>query len=1155
MIASTALDSVTVPLSGINLVEAAAGTGKTYNIQNLVARLILERQLKIDEIVILSFTNEAAAELSRRCRQILDDILSLLEDVPVAKPEQALAVIEHDRQIAPERDDRERCCLVRNALRDFDLSNISTINGFCQKLLSNYAFESNQTFNARLETDYSRLLMEILEDWMRNKLYAGGDDNKLVSALVSSYDIKKLESHILDFNLTIPECQPDLFVDELEKLIRMHEEFNEFESFRDEVFRKNSAVVTHRKRFAEALEKKDYETILELVSVFTPEKLEKSIPKTHQGTVGSSFQESEFFVQCRKIDGLRDTAVGALKCEAIRFARERFAELQRKGNFMTFADQIRLVDEALQKSSGLKAVLQKKFKAGIIDEFQDTDVMQYRIFSNLFCDPDSCVFLVGDPRQAIYSFRGGDINAYLLAKQEISETGKIYHLSVNYRSSVNMVAAVNAIFANRDKPFGNIDIDFPELEARSPEKAPELLENGHSAPHAFIRNILSSGNATHLLFGCAKRIFDLISPESTETMPDGRPIVPGDIAVLLRSNAECVQMQNILEMYNIPAVCLKCGNVYGDIEAYSLYQVLRGVLEPSNHKKVSAALATFLCNVPLAELDMSVAKNAVKISGYMEHFRKMSSLWYQQGFPAMFEYFLKAFNVRENLASRSDGERRLTNLYQLSELLHAKAASSQMPPMVLTDNFGDLIARSDDPLYKNDEHEELMSSGDSSVRIMTIHAAKGLQFPVVLLPGVQKLTRPQGWEFKDVFFNGSSRELNIFKNPVYKERESKDICEEKIRLIYVALTRAEYRCETFESMTMAESVWSDLLAPVLENLHSKTLELPQSGTRRTGMAWDLVPDVPEIPDVSLQWQLTSYSALTRNIAYSGNSGSGNSPVDHDENGESSGKSKKSDGDNKNDFSPFALSGGAGFGTTLHEIFERIDFAGEKALFENAAVTLLRRSGNQELCRQQKYPAAVANWLYGIFHTALPDGYGNTFTLSEIPEKDRLVELEFYCNMTGFDLNDLRSAVDGYMTAEFGPVDWRSGWERVFPGGIFNGFIDLVFRRGGKYYIVDWKSNSLSGDPKNFQPGNLPEAMKHSFYFLQYLFYLVALVRHLRHFNNGVFGEFEYENMIGGVYYLFVRGISPQHPGRGVFQTRPSWQVIQKLEELTCVKMM
>ena len=203
---------------------------------------------------------------------------------------------------------------------------------------------------------------------------------------------------------------------------------------------------------------------------------------------------------------------------------------------------------------------------------------------------------------------------------------------------------------------------------------------------------------------------------------------------------------------------------------------------------------------------------------------------------------------------------------------------------------------------------------------------------------------------------------------------------------------------------------------------------------------------------------------------------------------------------------------------------------------------------------EAFTSAYGEWLYGIFHTPLEDWQGGSFTLSGIASADKLMEMEFCCSLNKFSTADISSVLDEYITAEFGRVNYPEDWEKLFPGGILNGFIDMVFRRDGRYYIVDWKTNSLDNKAGNFKPEKLSLAMVHSIYFLQYLLYLVALVRHLRRFNHGVFGDAEYENMIGGVYYLFVRGMSPEVPGRGIFRSRPPWKTIRDLEELLCPEM-
>ena len=204
------LDSVTVPLEGMNLVEAAAGTGKTYNIQNLVVRMLLEKGLKISQIAVLSFSNEAAAELMNRIRRVLERVLAVLEKRTGDDLEQAEALVARDRNCRPQVDDKARIAAVKEALQDVDIANISTINGFCQKLLHRFAFESGTTFSSQVDSKPQPRVKVILDDWMRSKLYAG-EMSSLYAALIDPKEIYRLQRHVLDLDLENPEIDSTAF--------------------------------------------------------------------------------------------------------------------------------------------------------------------------------------------------------------------------------------------------------------------------------------------------------------------------------------------------------------------------------------------------------------------------------------------------------------------------------------------------------------------------------------------------------------------------------------------------------------------------------------------------------------------------------------------------------------------------------------------------------------------------------------------------------------------------------------------------------------------------------------------------------------------------------------------------------------------------------
>ncbi len=1149
-------ESIKVPLTGMNLVEAAAGTGKTYNIQNLIVRLLWEQSLDISQIAVLSYTNEAASELSERIRRVFDRVLAVMEGRSIAKKDearQAEDLVRHDRVLRPGIEDKERIEAIKRALRDFDSANISTINGFCQRLLQRFAFESGTTFSARLETAPAPLIRAIFDDWMRSKLYRG-ENGLLYKGLINPAEIYRLGAFVQDFNLKNPEYDSSEFFSAAAVLRSMFPPTESLSLCSTEYFKKSSKVVDRKEQFLRAIEADDFGTIFKLIEeVYNPEFIKYSAKDDAKTVVTVRVDIDPFFQICGKIAENMKAAAAALKREALAYASAKFAELAERGNFMTYADQIHIVDKALQSSESFKMSLRKKLKAGIIDEFQDTDPAQYRIFKALFDVEGSCAFMVGDPRQAIYRFRGGDINAYLAVKDELRKRGNIYRLGVNYRSSVKMVEAVNRIFAVHPDPFCHPDITFPNLASRPAAKAPELLENGKPAEEAMLRyKILREFDSWADV--CARRIAFILSDKSNLAKPPKKedeepsPIVPGDIIVLLSKNSKCMELRRELEEYNIPAVCLKSGNVYAGIEAAELYAVLDAVVDSGDRRKFHTALASGLCNVPLSMLECD-SESYDGLDHYRKIFFELFSLWQKKGFAAMFETLLKKFKIRENLAVQAEAERRLTNLSQLGELLLQLSVSENLSPERLISQFGSLIAASSDS--KEEEHEELMSADGSCVRIMTIHTSKGLQAPIVIIPEVQQFDMSKK-KLNGFCSENGGRVLNLSGDALKNQTEKDELEAEMRRLIYVAVTRAEYRCEIFEEQLPSiiekkprpKTVWHDLLSFSSLPFRESCDGLSEDYYIRPPL--DLKDSVPYVEKIDPSWQVISYSALTSNV----NSDLEQTVQDHDEDSFDDLKDKI----NLKVFSPYTISGGTGFGNIMHSYLETADFTSRLDDCRKAAAQLVEQIKIPDIENIDDFTTAYGKWIHGIFNAPIADCQGGTFRLADIPECDRLMELEFCCSMDEFSTGRISEVIEEYTRAEFGQIKYPDNWAKSIPGGILNGFIDMVFRRNGKYYIVDWKTNRLGYRPEDYAPEKLGAAMVHSMYFVQYLLYIVALVRHLRRYCGGVFGEAEYEKMIGGVYYFFIRGMAQSAPGRGVFRSRPSWKTVCELEEMLCLKM-
>ncbi|MBO5667570.1 MAG: PD-(D/E)XK nuclease family protein, partial [Lentisphaeria bacterium] len=446
---------------------------------------------------------------------------------------------------------------------------------------------------------------------------------------------------------------------------------------------------------------------------------------------------------------------------------------------------------------------------------------------------------------------------------------------------------------------------------------------------------------------------------------------------------------------------------------------------------------------------------------------------------------------------------------------------------------------------------ELMSSDGSSVRIMTVHASKGLQAPIVIIPGVQQFKLDEG-KLNGFCSENGVRVLNLDADHEKNQIEKAELKAEMRRLIYVAVTRAEYRCEIFEENVISnenkkissDTEWHKLFE------HSD-LPLQDSCENLSGRHYDrsqliLKESIPQAAKVDPAWQVISYSALTSNM----NSDLEQTVQDHDEDTFDDPKDKI----NLKVFSPYTISGGTGFGNIMHSYLETADFNSSMEDCCKAAEKLTEQIKIPDIENIDDYTMAYGKWLHGIFNTTIADWQGGSFRLAEIPECDRLMELEFCCSLDEFSTGRISEIIEEYTSAEFGQIKYPDNWAKSLPGGILNGFIDMVFRRNGKYYIVDWKTNRLGYRAEDYAPEKLGAAMVHSMYFVQYLLYIVALVRHLRRYCGGVFGKAEYEQLIGGVYYFFIRGMSPSAPGRGVFRSRPSWETVCELEEMLCLKM-
>jgi exodeoxyribonuclease V beta subunit len=1195
---------MTAPLIGTMLIDASAGTGKTYTIAALVVRLLVERGLELKDILVVTFTEAAAEDLRGRIRQGIRKAAlafesgrgedEFLQGLLAAWP-------EHDRAAA-------RLNLV---LRNFDEAAVFTIHGFCQRVLAEHSLETGVLFDSELVTDLRELLRRIVEDYFRTSFYQESElvvgyclkffsPENMRGRLGNLYDREdievrpQLDGAVLRQGLAAAECDyRAAFARVAQFWPRRRESVREFllesEGLNRKKYKKESlpgwlaAMETLLGRAEPPIE------LFEKFGKFTTEGLLDGLKKGHDAP------DEPFFARC---DELLEShrrfadllARYALLLESGLFGYVRRGLMLRKAEegVHSFDDLLTRLCLALRGPGGpaLAATLRQQYRAALIDEFQDTDPVQYEIFTSVFNHPDSLLYLIGDPKQAIYSFRGADIFAYIRAVRDIGER---FTLIDNWRSVPGLITAVNTIFAAAAQPFVFPEILFaPACPAEKPHTP--LLLAGVEEPPFLIRTVrraagevgakpLSKEAAGRLiLLDLAAEISRLLELGRQDCARLGeRPLAAGDIAVLVRTNRQARQVQEALAEAGIASVLNSSESLFASREAVEVGILLRAVSECASSRRLRAALATRLLAVPVRELDLF--REEVSLDGWYERFRLYHDLWEAGGFVRMFGEFLDREGVRERLLARPGGERALTNVLHLQEVLHTAAAGQKLGMTGLLKYLHDLIAAAADS--PAEELQLRLASDAELVQIITIHKAKGLQYPVVFCPfsweGSQVLGRETragaGPLCRYLFHEQTGTDYRLVLDlgseqlAVSREQALREELAENLRLLYVALTRAINRCYLF---------WGPFASA---GTSAAAYLLHGAGTAEEGglSSWatdrlaglDDVAIIADLNELSRQsggsvrlevmgetsvfpafredagaaplnrrvfrgqcrddWRIESFSSLHHFREAAAVPRPAGLAVARD--GE-----KVQTGDYFSDLANFPA--GPGPGTFLHGLLEELDFSGagpERAVFLREK---LRVAGFDA-----RWAPLLAAMLDDLLHTPLTPEEP-ALTLAGVGGGERISELEFYFPLAVADPGRLASLLSAGVAGPGGRhLSGLVGQRSDGLQGMMKGYIDLVFRFGERFYLLDWKSNYLGPALEDYAVGRLPEVMVREGYCLQYLIYSVALHRYLGQRLPG----YSYDAHFGGVFYLFLRGVNRRAGwDSGIFRNRPDRQLIEKL---------
>jgi exodeoxyribonuclease V beta subunit len=828
--------------------------------------------------------------------------------------------------------------------------------------------------------------------------------------------------------------------------------------------------------------------------------------------------------------------VVSVQSEFCQWAREELPRRKADRGVQSFDDLLTRLDEALRGEEGgeLRKSLRQRFAVALVDEFQDTDSVQYSIFSQIYDDGESSVFFIGDPKQAIYGFRGADVFTYLKA----AKVANRYTLHENWRSEAKLVDGVSAIFDQRDHAFVIEGIDFPSVAASGKTDSEALTIRGQrDQPLRFW--IASTNNRSRVGDAVAAEIASLLAGE---TKIGARKIEPRDIAVLVNTNAQPSGIQKALADYQIPSVVYSAASVLKSPEAAELLRILLAVAQPTHEKIARAALATEAFGLGASALE-KLSSDEAEWEGTLNRFADYHVLWRDQGFVQMMRALLLGQKVRSRLLAWRDGDRRLTNLLHLIDLLHTASVENRFGIDALIKWLARQISGAGEG---REDYELRLESDEDAVRIVTVHKSKGLEYGVTFCPFLRKEPWSRGKEFRKYH---EDDELVLDLEELHREIQKREELAEMVRQLYVGLTRARHRSylvwlgtsrksKSALSWLFSEKVSAD--AFLQENGESDTsAKVRAAFAGSDAIAVEDLPDRdgdifarpsaierPVAPrvfggDIDRSWRIASFSSLI-----GGRLEEPDAP-DYD--------AVKSDvAIAEEPALPakgiHAFPGGMRAGTCLHLILEELDFTD---------LSQLRPLVSRKLAdfHFENYDDVVCEILEKTLRIPLGE---DGVKLSEISRASRLSELEFTFPITTlttsrlrrvFQIDELPIAID---RLQFAPAN-----------GFMKGFIDLVFERAGRFYFVDWKSNWLGADTSSYAQQSVAAEMTRNFYNLQLSIYTVAMHRYLQQ----RLADYEYEKNFGGAFYIFLRGIDPRKPTNGIFFARPPRKFVQQLNEV------
>ncbi len=1325
-------------ISGTNLIEASAGTGKTYSIQTLFLRLVVVEEFPVQDLLIVTFTDAATKELRERLHAILDKCL-LYADKKLTSEDADYDRIKGVIDLTMNTEEKNFKRRIKRALLDFDQAAIYTIHGFCQQTLTEYAFECGFDFDTEVNNSDAPIRL-LCTDWWRQVKYNENNDllSKILKNRIPEPDkllnlakeiIKRPMAKILpddggdnlsfeqttsdavkylrdnkdkvtdDLNRDhtsnfIPQetkdeiensinilCNPPAtdnytLFQELTKLIdllapkkitnlynpplKVQECINAYDKCN--VIIKNKGVKIQKGEFVPTAEYKEewenafkntktlidknydaFEKFTKEIKFFYTgqnkafadesyrtdklEALKNQTPATTYKTAVNKIcslkkYETVTWIPLPETAGFKDT-LALLKKEAkkqvlteqakgLKEVIEKYTAAKREACEMTYDDMLQLLNNALtgDKSNRLIEALKKKYRAALIDEFQDTDPIQYNIFNAIFGESKSPLFYVGDPKQSVYSFRGGDIFTYTKAVNSVNDENR-YSLDTNYRSQAPLINAINNIFMDREQKsvFDTEQINYAE-KLKCNDLNTRIFDNGKLDQSPFIiwnykknesdkKTSSYSSNEAHIIYQeVAKEVIRLLNGKNTgfvkQCSEQGtsknniKRVQPSDIAILVKRHGEAAHIYRYLTEKGVPAVRQAGNNVFDSSEATELFYILKAMVNPENISTIQTALASKLIPISddnlinlnnsepltsntIANLEIKALPNSLE--QWIHLFKETKELWLRKNFSTAFSHFTKKTGIYVNLASQQLAERHITNLKQLNDLIHQVSIERHLGKESIIKWFSKQLEK--DTREENDAFETRLESDSNAVHIMTIFKSKGLEFPIVFAPTLWTNRVGKKLEVCRVYHNQEDNENEAIihldmgdppKKDTAQKNADKEKTEEEIRNIYVAVTRASHRVymvagelgsnnNALSKVAPSELIeqWDQDETSGISVINKNFSEFPSSGKYQTSNTTDINELEVKTARIDTSRSHASFSSITPQGHITP------SPISDLRDFDANTTTPDIDVEQTDkELNIFTFPAGAKTGECWHSIFELLDFQADDSTIKNVVEKQLKLfqldTGNNDTVIEKR--TIIINMVKAVLSAKMKASNNNIVTLNEISKKQKLAEMAFDFSLeTAIQNQNNQNSILTVLNDEW--KDAAEGSEEKIFLQRLKGWKTKIpngFMTGFIDLLFEHNGKYYILDWKSNRINCTPESFDRNGLVAEiathsyFLQYLIYTVAVHLYLSQSL-KDYNYDNHFGGILYIFLRGIDQatiNDNQNGIFYTMPKKKLIENL---------